>query len=103
MKKLIFTCLFAAFSLFAFSQTVVMVDTTAAGAMRCQSLTLKGVQCTRTATMPDHKCKQHSTNTARCVGTTKAGKPCSRPASEGKTVCWQHDQTRVKPVTAEKK
>lgn len=75
----------------AFAATAQNIDTT--GATRCQAFTLKQTQCTRTATMPDHRCKQHSANTVRCTGTTKAGNPCSRPASTGKTLCWQHDPT----------
>lgn len=89
MKFLLFFLLTFA----AMTATAQNIDTTATGAARCQALTLKQTQCTRTATMPDHRCKQHSANTARCTGTTKAGKPCSRPASQGKKVCWQHDPT----------
>ena len=75
----------------AMTATAQTIDTTATGALRCTATTQKATQCTRTATMPDHKCKQHSANTARCTGTTKTGKACSRPAGTGKNVCWQHD------------
>jgi hypothetical protein len=55
----------------------------------CTATTKAATQCTKTATMPDQKCRVHSANTPRCTGTTKAGKTCARPAGKD-GVCWQH-------------
>lgn len=60
----------------------------------CTATTKAATQCTKTATMPDGKCRVHSANTPKCTGTTKKGTTCARPAGKDSGLCWQHAEPK---------